>query len=127
MQTKLQAINSFLSGFGLKAYEENSIYAEDVVIPLPYITYSVQFDNYRGHACPLIVTAWYRTSSPKPLEEIETAIAREIGIDGKVLPCEDGYILLKRGTPFAHPMDVPADKFVKRIIITLMADYNTSI
>lgn len=125
--TKLQALNSFLSSFGLDAYEENSIYAADTALPLPYLTYNVQLDNYRGGARPLVVTAWYRTTTPKPLEDIETAIAQRVGIQGTVIPCEDGYILIKRGTPFAQFLDVPADKFVKRVIINLSVEYNTSI
>jgi hypothetical protein len=125
--TKLQAIKSFLSGFGLKAYHEGYIYAPDVALPLPYITYSVQFDNYRGGLRPFVVTAWYRTNDPQPLEEFESLMAQRVGIQGTVIHCDGGYILIKRGTPFAQFLDVPADKFVKRVIINLLAEYNTAI
>lgn len=125
--TKLQAIKSFLSEFGLKAYHEDYIYAPDVALPLPYITYSVQFDNYRGGSRPLTVTAWYRTNDPQPLEEFESIVAQRVGIQGTVIPCDDGYIWIKRGTPFGQFLDVPADKFVKRVIINLSLEYNTSI
>lgn len=125
--TKLQALNSFLSSFGLNAYEENAIYAADVALPLPYITYSVQFDNYRGGSRPLVVTAWYRTSTLKPLEDIEVAIAQRVGISGIVIPCDGGYIWIKRGAPFAQFLDDPADKFVKRVIINLSVEYNTAL
>lgn len=125
--TKLQAIKSFLSGFGLKAYHEDYIYAPDVALPLPYITYSVQFDNYRGGSRPLIVTAWYRTNDPQPLEEFEVLVAQRVGIQGTVIPCDDGYVWIKRGTPFGQTLDDPSDKFVKRVIINLMVEYNTPI
>lgn len=125
--TKLQAINSFLSSFGVPAYEENSIYASDTVLPLPYITYSIQLDNYRGGDRPLIATAWYRTTTPKPLEDIQKLVAERIGISGLVIPCDDGYLWVKRGIPFAQFLDDPSDKFVKRAILNLLVEYNTAI
>jgi hypothetical protein len=125
--TKLQAINSFLSSFGIPAYEENAIYAADTVLPLPYITYGIQLDNYRGGERPLLATAWYRTTTLKPLEDIQTAIAQRIGISGIVIPCDGGYVWIKRGTPFAQFLDDPSDKFVKRVIFNLLVEYNTAI
>lgn len=125
--TKLQALKAFISGFGLTAYEENSIYYAKSEIQLPYITYNIQFDNYRGGGKPINVTAWYRTETPKPLEEIQTAIAERLGINGTIIPCDGGYIWVKRGVPFAQFLDDPADKLVKRVIINLMVEYNTAI
>lgn len=125
--TKLQAINSFLSSFGIPAYEENAIYAADTVLPLPYITYGIQLDNYRGGDRPLVATAWYRTTTLKPLEDIGTAIAQRIGISGIVIPCDGGYVWIKRGSPFAQFLDDPSDKLVKRVIFNLLVEYNTAI
>ena len=125
--TKLQALNSFFSSFGIPAYNEDYIYSADTVLPLPYVTYNVQLDNFRGGSRPIVMTAWYRTTTPKPLEEFENAVAENIGINGKVIQCDGGYIWIKRGSPFAQPLDDSSDKFVKRVIINLSVEFNTAI
>lgn len=125
--TKMQALNTFFSGFGLKAYEENALYAADPVLPLPYITYTVNLDNFYAGPTACVMTVWYRTSSWKELEEKQDAIAEDIGISGKVLPVDGGYIWIKRGKPFATPLGDPADKLVKRIVLNLSIEFETAI
>lgn len=125
--SKLQAINSFLSSFGLPAYEENSIYSTNAAKPLPYITYGVSLDNYRGGERPLPISAWFVSASLEPLEIIQAKIAERVGISGIVIPCDGGYIWIKRGTPFAQFMDDPSDKMIKRVLINLKVEYETEI
>ena len=124
--TKMQALNQFFESFGLDAYQEDSIYAADTALPLPYITYDVVLDNFYGGSRGCHMTVWYRTTSLKPLEDKQAEIAERLGISGKVIPVDGGFLWIKRGKPFATPMDVPADKLAKRIVINLEIEFETA-
>lgn len=124
--TKLQALNTFFSSFGLSAYEENAIYAADAALPLPYITYSIAVDNLYGGSRSCNMSVWYRTASWKPLEEKLDEIATAIGISGKVIPVDGGYIWIKRGRPFAQMTGDPSDKLIKRVLINLGIEFETA-
>lgn len=124
--TKMQALNQFFESFGLDAYQEDSIYAAGTALPLPYITYNITLDNLYGGSRGCHMTVWYRTASWKPLEDKQAEIAESIGISGKVIPVDGGYIWIKRGKPFAQPMGDPADKFVKRIVFNLEIEFETA-
>ncbi len=124
--TKMQALNAFFSSFGLSAYEENAIYAADAVLPLPYITYTLSLDNYRGESTACVMTVWYRDPSWKILEEKQAEIAESIGISGKVVKVDGGYIWIKRGKPFAQALGDPSDKLVKRIVFNLSIEFETA-
>lgn len=125
--TKMQALNSFLSGFGLPAYEENSIYSSSAIPSFPYITYSVSFGNIYGNDAPLTASIWYRTLSWQAIEQKADEISAYLGMQGKVIQCDDGYIWIKRGSPFAQTMGDSTDDLVKRILINLSVTYYTTV
>lgn len=125
--TKGAALLEFFSGFGLPAYVSTSV-PEDA--PFPRLTYDPVFtafdfsgSNMGEVACT--VNLWYRSES----ESIPNAKAQEIsdaiGQGGKVIPCDDGYIWIKRGSPFAQPMADPNDDMVKRRYINITLEYLT--
>ena len=55
----MNKIHKFWSGFGLKAYDENSV---PDGAQLPYITYEVSEDNF-GNELAQTASLWYRSSS----------------------------------------------------------------
>lgn len=125
--TKDKSIYAFFSGFGIPAYPDNAVLNEigepDVV--LPYLTYTPVFDAWGGEPVSLTVNLWYRTES----EAIPNAKAQElstaIGLGGKVIPCDDGYIWLKRGSPWCQNLSDEVDPAIKRRYINVTAEYLT--
>lgn len=125
--TKDKALYAFFSGFGLPAYPANSVLNEngepDVI--LPYLTYTPVFDAWGGEPVSLTVNLWYRIES----EAIPNAKAQElsaaIGLGGKVIPCEEGYIWLKRGSPWCQNLADEVDSAIKRRYINITAEYLT--
>ena len=57
--TKAAAIYQFWSGFGLTAYEENTV-PDDATFP--YITYQLVTDSF-DREIPLTASLWYRSES----------------------------------------------------------------
>lgn len=125
--TKDQALHKFFSGFGIPAYPSTSVLNEngEPDIILPYLTYTPIFDAWGGEPVALTVDLWYRTES----EAIPNAKAQElssaIGIGGKVLWCDGGYIWLKRGTPWCQSLTDDTDPAIKRRYINVTAEYLT--
>jgi len=124
--TKMQTLYSFFSSFGIPAYEENSIYSSKVAPQMPYITYTVTTDSFGGGDVPISCSIWYRTTSWKEPEQKSDEISAAIGYEGKVIKADDGYVWLKRGSPFSQNMADPSDDLVKRKYINIMAEYLTA-
>lgn len=118
--TAEQAIHNFWSGFGLTAYEENSVPDE---AELPYITYSVSYDTFDNDV-PMSVSVWYRSTSWGDLIAKKDAISAAIGEGGVNIPTDEGHIWIKRGSPFAQRMG-DVDNSIKRYLINVTAEYYT--
>lgn len=105
-----QVFNDFYSGFGIGAYPKTAV-PDDV--KLPYITYDVIESNWDSTPISQTVQIWYRTAS----EAIPSAKAKEIknmiGEGGILLRCEDGYIWLKKGTPWCINSNSNDDNMLK--------------
>ena len=91
--TPTAAIHSFLSGFGLNAYESNSVPTD---VQMPYLTYDPVIDYWQNETV-LQVNLWYRGTE----NTIPNAKAKEIGDalnGGRILPCE----AVQYGSSVAH-------------------------
>ena len=123
---KAQAIHNFWSGFGIHAYDENTLPSDKNNAPeMPYITYSVYEDKIENQI-PLTANLWYRSTKwqeisekLKEIEEYLYEMDRPIKIDG-------GYLYLFEGTPFAQRMSDPSDDMVRRIYINVTAEFLTA-
>lgn len=118
--TPTAAIHSFLSGFGLTAYESNSV-PENA--EMPYLTYDPVIDYWQNETV-LQVNLWYRGTE----NTVPNAKAKEIGNalnGGKLMHCDDGAIWIKRRTPFCQSMSDPNDNSVKRRYINLTTEFLT--
>lgn len=125
--TKAEAIHAFFSGYGLRAYEENSVpvYLDDAQtaenIP-PYITYQLATDDYRGGSVAVTADVWDCSESWEYVNEVAAAISGDIG-SYKRLTCDDGYILVTKGSPFAQNL---ADDIYKRVYMNLNLTFITT-
>lgn len=118
---KVQALHSFFSSFDLPAYEENSV-PDD--ISFPYITYALN-TGYALERISLAFSLWYRSKSQEGINLKTAEIAQTIGLK-KVLPCDEGGIIIYPGTPFAQGMSDPSDPLIKRKLINLEVEYVTT-
>lgn len=119
---KEQALQSFWSSFGLPAYDENTV---PDTAQMPYITYSTETDSFEN-VVNLTASIWYRSTSWAAITQKKNAIAENVGVGGKVIKIDDGYVWLTRGTPFASRMSDPNDDAVRRIYINLEAEFLTA-
>ena len=120
--TKAAEIYQFWNGFGLKAYEENSVPDEAV---FPYITYQLVTDSFYREI-PLTASLWYRSESWTGINAKTEEISQTISRGGKIIPCDGGAIWLKRGQPFAQSMGDESDDLIKRKYLNITAEFMTA-
>ena len=122
--TKAAALYQFWSGFGLTAYEENSVPTGDGAPAFPYLTYELitsgELDRIQGSA-----SLWYRGTSWTAANAKVEEISEMIG-GCKVLPCDGGGIVVRKGTPFAQSMGDSTDNLIKRKILSLEIAFITN-
>ena len=116
---KMQALHSFWNGFGLKAYDENSV---PDGASLPYITYEASSDDF-GHTIPQTASLWYRSSSWADITEKEQAISDYIGRGGRMMAYDDGSIWIAKASPWAQRMNDSSDELIKRIVLNLQVEF----
>lgn len=120
MDDKWQAIHKFWSGFGLTAYDENSV-PDDA--EFPYITYSAAVGDFE-QVLVLTGSIWYRSTSWAGISQMQTLISRMTS-PYKVLPVDGGYLYASKGEPFAQRMG-DEDDSIKRIYLVFNAEFFTS-
>lgn len=116
---KQQAIYNFWSGFGIAAYDENSV-PDDA--QMPYITYNVSTADI-GDIVIMSASVWYRTNLWTYLDNIANRISNYIGYGGITLEIDNGLVWIKRSSPFAQRM--ADDGEVKRTLLTIAVEYLT--
>ena len=120
--TKASALYNFWSGFGLTAYEENTVPTD---AKFPYITYQVVTDSF-GTEIALTASVWYRGTSWVEANAKAEEISRTISRGGKTILVDGGVLWLKRGTPFSQSMGDDSDDLIKRKYINLVAEFMTA-
>ena len=120
--TKAAAIYQFWSGFGLTAYEENTVPTDAA---FPYITYQLVTDNF-DREIPITASLWYRSESWTAINEKTEEVSREISRGGKIIPCDGGAIWFKRGQPFAQNMGDESDNLIKRKYLNIAVEFMTA-
>ena len=120
--TKAAAIYQFWSGFGLTAYEENTV-PDDAAFP--YITYQLVTDSF-DREIQFTASLWYRSESWTAINAKAEEISQKIGRGGKIISCYGGAIWLKRGQPFAQNMGDESDNLIKRKYLNITAEFMTA-
>ena len=120
--TKAAAIYQFWSGFGLTAYEENTV---PIDAAFPYITYQLVTDSF-DREIPLSASLWYRSESWTAINAKTEEISQKISRGGKIISCDGGAIWLKRGQPFAQSMGDESDDLIKRKYLNITAEFMTA-
>jgi len=120
--TKAAALHQFFSSFGMTAYTSTSV-PEDAIFP--YLTYEVITSAWDGGEVGLTVNLWYFTTQEGPPNAKARELSEAIGQGGKLLPCDGGYIWLKRGTPWCQSLSDETSPNIKRRYINVTAEYLT--
>ena len=120
--TKAAAIYQFWSGFGLTAYEENTV-PEDAAFP--YVTYQLVTDSFDREVAAT-ASLWYRSESWTDINAKTEEISAQIGLGGKIIKCDGGRIWIKRGQPFAQNMGDESDDLIKRKYLNLTFEFLTA-
>ena len=113
--TKAAAIYQFWSGFGLTAYEENTVPTDAA---FPYVTYQLVTDSFDREVATT-ASLWYRGESWTAINAKTEEISKKIGASGKKIAVDGGGIWIKRGQPFAQNMGDESDDLIKRKYINI--------
>ena len=119
--TKAAAIYQFWNGFGLTAYEENTVPTDAA---FPYVTYQLVTDSFDREVAAT-ASMWYRGESWTDINAKTEEISRKISRGGKIIACDGGAIWLKRGQPFAQNMGDESDDLIKRKYLNITAEFMT--
>ena len=130
---KQQAFYNFWNGFGVLAFEENSVPTEDEINALiasgaakarwPMITYQVLIDDLGFPIYPS-ASIYDKSSSWERADTLSTAISASIQAQ-KTIKLDNGRMFITKGSPFAQHMEEPSDRSIRRIIINTGIEFFT--
>lgn len=118
--TKAAAIYNFFSSFGIPAYPASSVPEE---FEEKYLTYELRTDSFDAGDVPIAVNLWFHTTSEDEPNAMAQRLSEAIGRGGKALPCDGGYVWLKRGSPWCQSL---SDGNYKRRYINVTAEFLTA-
>lgn len=121
--TKSQALQTFFSSFGLTAYTSTSV-PDDVIFP--YLTYDLITGAWGDEQAAITVNLWFYTESEAIPNAKAEEISKKIGLGGITIPCDDGIIWIKRGSPWCQSLTDETNKTIKRRYINITVEYLTN-
>lgn len=116
---KMQTLHKFWSGFGLKAYDENSV-PDDA--QLPYLTYEASDDDF-GNTLLQTANLWYRSSSWSEITEKEQQISDFITRGGRMIAFDGGAMWIQKASPWAQRLEEPSDDTIRRIVLNVTVEF----
>ena len=127
---KQQALYSFFAGFGVPAFDENTVpdvddFEEMGLKPFPRITYQVITDNL-GSQNIISASIWDRNPSWDRVDAILGQIEDELGYGGTTVRYNNGLLWLTRGMPFAQRMG-DEDDSIRRIVLSIQTEYMSEV
>ena len=114
MRNAVQALHTYLSGFGLKAYAEDSVPDN---AQLPYITYRVVDPEWHQKAT-FFVRVWFRSTRNAELLEKADQITGDIG-EAKRLPFDGGLLVVWPESPKVQIVVDSKDRDLRYAYISL--------
>ena len=130
---KQQAYYNFWNGFGVLAFEENSVPTEDEITAMikaglakarwPMITYQVLIDDL-GYPVYPSASIYDKSSSWQRADTLSNAISARIQSQ-KTIKLDNGRMFITKGSPFAQHMEDASDRSIRRIIINTGIEFFT--
>lgn len=104
-----RALDTFFNGFGIPGYLEDNI---PPGAELPYLTYKPAVPGSWNEEVSSHARLWYPSSAGRlPILQTEDKISAALA-DGLTIECGDGAILLRKGSPWAQPLDNPPEGYL---------------
>lgn len=104
-----RALNAFFNGFGIPGYLEDNI---PPGAELPYLTYQPTIPGGWNEPGTFHARLWYPNAKGRtPILQTEDKISAVLA-DGLTIECGDGAILLRKGSPWAQPLDNPPEGYL---------------
>jgi len=120
--TKDKALHAWFNSFGIPFYPVTSVPKD--AIP-PWGTYELITSAWDGGEVGLTVNLWYYTESEAEPNAKAQEMSNAIGTGGVVIPCDGGYIWIKRGSPWCQSLRDENDSNIKRRYINITVEYLT--
>lgn len=130
---KQQAYNSFWSGFGVLAFEENAMPSDDIINEMikagvvaskyPYITYQVIVDDLDHPVFPT-ASIYDKSSSWERADVLSNLISNRIQTMNTIR-LDNGRMFITKGTPFSQHMREEGDSSIRRIVLNLGIEFFT--
>ena len=129
---KEQAYNQFWSGFGVLAFEENSVPTEDVVEAMikdtslkkyPYIIYQVLIDDL-GEAVYPTASIIDKSTSWERVDLLANQISESIQ-RMNTIKLDNGRMFITKGSPFAQHMATEENLDYRRVVLNLGIEFFT--
>ncbi len=109
--------NQFMTFYAATSVPEDSIF--------PYGTYELVVDAWDGGEVSMTVNLWFYTESEAIPNAKAQQISEAIGDGGVLLPCDGGYVWLKRGSPWCQSLADDTAANIKRRYLNVTAEYLT--
>ena len=119
--TKDKALHAWFSQF-LLAYPTSSVPKNAT---FPWLTYELSMGAFDSGEIGLTVNLWYYTEGEAAPNAKAQEMSDAIGPGGVVLPCDGGYIWIKRGSPWCQSIVDESDSYIKRRYINVTVEYLT--
>ena len=119
--TKDKALHAWFSQF-LPAYPTSNV-PEDAAFP--WLTYELIAGAWDSGEIGLTVNLWYYTEREAEPNAKAQEIAAAIGMGGVFVPCDEGAIWIKRGTPWCQNIRDETDANIKRRYLNITVEYIT--
>lgn len=113
---KWQAQYAFWSGFGIPAYEENSVPTGDNRPSFPYLTYQA-VDAPFNEDSPVAASIWTQGYSWAQADQKANDIMTALKNGGRIQPYDDGIIWVTADT--VQSMGDPDNDTIKRKVVTV--------
>ena len=120
--TKDKALHAWFSQF-LTAYPASGV-PDDAVFP--WLTYELITGAWDSGEIGLTVNLWYYTKQEAEPNAKAQEISDAIGLGGVFVPCDDGAIWIKRGSPWCQNVRDDSDANIKRRYLNITIEYITA-
>ena len=119
---KAQGINAFWNSFQWKAFDENTVPDGAMATYGAYVTYNVSIARDFEATLSVSASLWQRSRSWAEVEQKAAEIYDYIGLGGRTIAIDGGYLWIKRGNPFSQRLQ-DEDDSIRRVVLNIMVDF----
>lgn len=121
--TKEAALYVFFSGFGIPAYKETDVPAD---ARRPYLTYPETTGAFGDPPVSIAANLYYDDGTGSLPNAKVREISQYLGLTVKILPCDEGYIWIRRGSPWCQNLTEQGDITIQRRYLNFEVEYTTA-